>query len=118
VLDLMTLPAPTDSALLWALLRQRLDQGADPAEAVRDLLGEVVAAAPDSRLNFLLTDGTQVVATTWTHALWVRRTADAVTVASEPFGPDTGWTEIPDRRLVVASPDRMSTTNLADPEAS
>ena len=32
----------------------------------------------------------------------VRRTADSVTVSSEPFGDDAEWTPVPDRHLVVA----------------
>ncbi|WP_263247864.1 ergothioneine biosynthesis protein EgtC [Saccharopolyspora rosea] len=113
VVDLLTLDAPTDSALLWALLRQRLGAGADPAGAVAELVGEIAAAAPDSRLNLLLTDGTRLIATTWTHALWVRRGAGAVTAASEPFGGG-GWTEIDDRRLVVADRDGVRVTALVE----
>ena len=48
---------------------------------------DVAAAAPASRLNLLLTDGELVVGTTWTHALWTRRTPGAVAVASEPWDP-------------------------------
>lgn len=102
VIDLMTLDAPTDSAVLWALLRQRLRAGQDPALAVCGVLDQVAAVRPDSRLNLLVTDGRRIVASTWTHALSVRRTADSVTVSSEPFGDDAEWTPVPDRHLVVA----------------
>ncbi|WP_243787835.1 ergothioneine biosynthesis protein EgtC [Saccharopolyspora gloriosae] len=102
VVDLMTLDAPTDSAVLWALLRHRLRRGEDPAEAVCEVLQQVVRTRPESRMNLLLTDGTTLIATTWGHALSVRRTADSVTVSSEPFGDDEQWTAVPDRRLVVA----------------
>nr|BFE67973.1 hypothetical protein GCM10020092_012740 [Actinoplanes digitatis] len=57
VRDLVTLDAPTDAALLWALTRHRLRAGATPAEAVAATVAEVSAAAPGSRLNLLLTDG-------------------------------------------------------------
>ena len=117
VVDLMTLDAPTDSAVLWALLRQRLRKGRDPAEAVRELVEEVLADAPASRLNLLLTDGEVLVATTWWHSLWVRREADSVVVSSEPFGPAGSWTEIPDRRLVVADTSRLTVTALPAPES-
>ncbi|MCX2733141.1 ergothioneine biosynthesis protein EgtC [Saccharopolyspora sp. NFXS83] len=102
VVDLMTLEAPTDSAVLWALLRHRLRRGADPAEAVREVLGQVVRTRPESRLNLLLTDGATLIATTWGHALSVRRGGGSVTVSSEPFGDDEQWTAVPDRSLVVA----------------
>ena len=88
--ELLTLDAPMDSALLWALIQDRLYSGAPAAEAVAATVREVAAAAPESRLNILLTDGEQIVATTWTHSLWVSRTADSIAVSSEP------WT---DRRL-------------------
>ncbi|HWH01863.1 MAG TPA: ergothioneine biosynthesis protein EgtC, partial [Pilimelia sp.] len=57
VTDLLTLDAPTDAALLWALVRHRLRAGAAPAEAVAGTVAAVAAAAPESRLNLLLTDG-------------------------------------------------------------
>jgi len=102
VTDLMTLSAPTDSAVLWALLRSRLAAGADPADAVADLLCRVERAAPGSRLNVLLTDGTVMVATAWTHALSVRVEGAAVLFASEPVDDEPGWSPVPDRHLVVA----------------
>jgi glutamine amidotransferase len=109
VTDLLTLEAPTDSAVLWALLRERLRAGEDPVQATVDLLTRVERAAPGSRLNFLLTDGEVLVATAWTHALWVRRSragprerGDAVVVASEPPDTGPGWTPVPDRHTVVA----------------
>ena len=82
--DLLTLDAPTDAALLWALVRHRLRAGDDPAAVLADVVLAVAAAAPGSRLNLLLTDGTAVWATAWTHALSVRAAPGAVTVASEP----------------------------------
>jgi gamma-glutamyl hercynylcysteine S-oxide hydrolase len=116
VVDLLTLSAPTDSALLWALLRQRLADGCEPDRAVRELVGEVAAAAPESRLNLLLSDGTRLIATTWTHSLWVRRTEAAVAVASEPFGPAAGWVEVPDRCLLVADAGQVEMTSLSERE--
>jgi glutamine amidotransferase len=109
VTDLLTLEAPTDSAVLWALLRERLRAGEDPVRATVDLLTRVERAAPGSRLNFLLTDGEVLVATAWTHSLWVWRSragpperGDAVVVASEPPDTGPGWTPVPDRHTVVA----------------
>ena len=106
VTDLLTLDAPTDSALLWALVRHRLRAGDDPAAVLAGVERAVAAAAPGSRLNLLLTDGAAVWATTWTHALSVRVEAGAVTVASEPSDGSGGWVAVPDRHLVVATPQR------------
>lgn len=84
VTDLLTLDAPTDTALLWALVRHRLRAGDDPADALRVVVTAVDRAAPGSRLNLLLTDGVGIWATAWDHALSVRTTPDAV------LGPASG----------------------------
>jgi glutamine amidotransferase len=105
VADLITLDAPTDSALLWALVRHRLRAGRDPAGVLADTVGAVASAAPGSRLNLLLTDGATIWATTWWHSLSVRAGAGAALVASEPTDGHPGWRPVPDRRLVVARPD-------------
>ena len=67
------------------------------------VVDEVLAAAPGSRLNLLLSDGEQVVATAVEHALSHRTHADgAVTVASEPLDDDPAWVPVPDGALLVA----------------
>ncbi|SFQ58150.1 glutamine amidotransferase [Amycolatopsis arida] len=101
VTDLLRLEAPTDSALLWALLRDRLRGGQEPLAAVTGLVAEVARAAPGSRLNLLLTDGERAVATAWTHALSVRHTPDGVVVASEPCDGEPGWTAVPEGRALL-----------------
>ena len=104
---LMTLEAPTDSAVLWALVRRHLDAGKDPADAVADVASKALAAAPGSRLNLLLlTEGPTpgsptLVATAVDHALSYRRDDDGVTVASEPLDTDPAWTAVDDLHLVV-----------------
>ncbi|WP_112243635.1 ergothioneine biosynthesis protein EgtC [Kribbella monticola] len=113
VSELLTLDAPMDSALLWALIQDRLYAGAPAAEAVASVVREVAEAAPGSRLNVLLTDGDQIVATTWTHSLWVRRTAESVAVSSEPWQRDDGWAEVPDQSLLVATKNSLTITPLA-----
>lgn len=116
VVDLMTLDAPTDAALLWALVRHRLRSGGDPAVVLAEVVAAVAVLAPGSRLNLLLTDGATIWATAWDHALWVA-TAGATTgatalVASEPTDPTITWTEVPDRHLVVALPGHHRITSL------
>ena len=113
--DLLTLDAPTDSALLWALVRHRLREGAEPAKAVLDTVVDVTAAAPGSRLNLLLCDGGTLVATTLGHALSVRTGTGAVLVASEPLDDDPAWQPVPDARLVVATPSTVDTYELGLP---
>ncbi|MDD7937506.1 ergothioneine biosynthesis protein EgtC [Actinomycetospora lutea] len=102
-LDLLTLEAATDSALLWALVRARLAAGKDIADAVAGVVADTLAAAPGSRLNLLVADGEQIVATAVDHALSYRTHPDgAVTVASEPLDPDRAWVPVPDGSLLVA----------------
>ncbi len=111
VVDLMTLDAPTDAALLWALVRDRLRAGGDPAHVLADVVTSVAAAAPGSRLNLLLTDGSTIWATAWDHALSVATTDTTALVASEPT-TDATWTEVPDRHLLVARPGCHRITTL------
>ncbi|MEU4425328.1 ergothioneine biosynthesis protein EgtC, partial [Actinoplanes sp. NPDC024001] len=106
--DLLTLDAPTDSAALWALVRARLRAGEPAAKAVAGVVGEVIVAAPGSRLNLLLTDGTQLVATTLGHALSVRARPGSVLIASEPLDAHPAWRPVPDGRLVVATASALS----------
>ncbi|MFY1636907.1 ergothioneine biosynthesis protein EgtC [Solwaraspora sp. WMMB335] len=102
VTDLLTLDAPTDSALLWALIRRRLRSGADPGTAIAGTITDVLAVAPRSRLNLLLTDGRRAWASTAGHSLSILAGADRLTIASEPADDDPAWTAVPDRHLVVA----------------
>jgi glutamine amidotransferase len=101
--DLLTLDAPTDAALLWALVRHQLRAGAAPAEAVAATVRAVAAAAPGSRLNLLLTDGRTAVASAAGHALSVRTDGAAVLVSSEPLDDDPAWAAVPDGHLIVAT---------------
>ncbi len=103
VRDLLTLDAPTDAALLWALVRHRLRAGQEPPRAVAGTVAAVSEAAPGSRLNLLLTDGATVVASVAGHTLSLRRTPESVLLASEPLDDDPGWRAVPDGQLVVAS---------------
>jgi len=107
VTDLLTLDAPTDAALVWALVRHGLRGGADPADVLADVVLAVDAAAPGSRLNLLLTDGSTVWATTWRHSLSVRADDGSVLVASEPLDHHPGWTAVPEWHLVVAQPGKL-----------
>ncbi len=113
--DLVTLDAPTDTALLWAIVRHRLRAGASPGEAVAGVTADVARLAPRSRLNLLLTDGEMIAATTWSHALSVRELPDAVAVSSEPWDlDDDSWREVPDHSVVEAWPGTVKQCALSD----
>jgi glutamine amidotransferase len=109
---LLTMDAPTDAALLWAVLRHRLGEGTAPAAVLAELVAEVLAVAPESRLNLLLTDGDRAYATTVTHALSVR--SHPTVLASEPFDDDPAWQPVPDRRLIIADRDGFQIEALAN----
>jgi glutamine amidotransferase len=115
VTDLLTLEAPTDSAFLWALVRDRLRTGC----SLVDALGEVtmaVGAIGGGRLNLLLTDGTALAATAWGDSLFTRTDSTSVIIASEPYDDSPLWTEVPDRSLVMGRPGRIDLTSLTDLE--
>jgi glutamine amidotransferase len=113
VRDLLTLPAPTDSALLWALVRARLRAGAPPARALSETVADVATAAPGSRLNLLLLGADIIAATTYGHALSVRVGGGAAVVSSEPLDPDPDWRLVPDGSLVVAATDALRVVELS-----
>jgi gamma-glutamyl hercynylcysteine S-oxide hydrolase len=98
---LLSLDAATDSALLWALVAERLDAGRPLGEA---LVHTVRAAdhCAGGRLNLLVTDGEAIAATRWGASLWWSATGTGVVVASEPHGDEAVWREVPDRHLLIA----------------
>ncbi|MET9731023.1 ergothioneine biosynthesis protein EgtC [Streptomyces sp. NPDC006458] len=114
--DLLRLAARSDSAVVWALVLARLRAGDDLGRALGDTVPEVAAAAPDSRLNLLLTDGTAIAATAWGDSLWYRAEPGRGTaVASEPYDDDPLWQEVPDRTLLVATATDVQLSALKEP---
>ncbi|MEV8630852.1 ergothioneine biosynthesis protein EgtC [Streptosporangium sp. NPDC051023] len=73
-----------------------------------DALSEVVVHAgtkdPQGRLNLLACDGASLAATVWGDTLFLNLD-DGVLVASEPLDDRSGWQAVPDRSLLLASPD-------------
>ena len=113
VRDLLTLEAPTDAALLWALVRHRLRAGARLAEALAATVGRGRRRGPG------------LPAQPAAHRRHVGRGHDrgatrcrcaaaggAVLVASEPLDDDPGWQPVPDRAL-RAWPRRRRRTSRA-----
>ncbi|MFD9791167.1 ergothioneine biosynthesis protein EgtC [Streptomyces sp. NPDC059070] len=116
--ELLRLEARCDSALVWALVLHRLRAGDDPGRALADTVAEVAAAAPGSRLNLLLTDGTTIAATTWGDTLChLSVPGDRTVVASEPYDDDPRWREVPDRTLLVATRADVLLTPLKEPSS-
>jgi glutamine amidotransferase len=119
---LSSLEALTDSALLWAITRQRLRAGLPLDAALAGTVGAVEAAGGTGRLNLLLTDGRSVAATACGDTLWYRQTPSApgrdgaasVTVASEPDDDEPGWTEVPDRHVLTATRSLARVRPLGD----
>jgi gamma-glutamyl hercynylcysteine S-oxide hydrolase len=112
---LLGLEARVDSALLWALVRHRLELGVAPAQALADTVLALRAAGVTGRFNFLLTDGRVIAATAAGDTLWYRsgRGGSSVVVASEPGDDEPGWTEVPDGCVVTAIPQQVSVTEMA-----
>lgn len=114
--ELLALAARCDSALIWALVRHRVADGDDVPQAVADTVREVAEAAPGSRLNLLLTDGTTIVGTAWGDTLWyLAERGHRTVVASEPYDDDPHWREVPDRTLLVATRADVLLTPLKEP---
>ncbi|WP_327111982.1 ergothioneine biosynthesis protein EgtC [Streptomyces sp. NBC_01341] len=115
---LLSLAARSDSALLWALVLHRTSRGDEIGQAVADTVLDVAAAAPGSRLNLLVTDGSTVVGTAWGDSLWYLHAPGRRTVvASEPYDDDPDWREVPDRTLLAATRTDVLTTPLKEPSA-
>jgi glutamine amidotransferase len=110
--ELLTLEAPTDSALLWLLIRRRLRGSAELSDALVDVV-RLAAATGGGRLNLLATDGHRIAATTWGDTLSWRADQRGVVVASEPFDDEPGWHDVPDRSVVTATPDGVAVRPLA-----
>lgn len=95
-----------DSAFVAALVAERLSDGL-PA-ALTGAVAAVARVAPDARLNLLATDGRTVAATRWGDTLCWR----GGVVASEPSDDEPGWNDVPDRSLLVLTPDGCAVTPL------
>lgn len=105
-----------DTEVLFALVLDRLDAGATPAEALGDVTADVLALT-DGKLNLLLGDGQTVTATACGNSLFTLRRSglavDGVLVASEPLDDDAGWEQVPDGSVVTASIDHVEVVPLS-----
>ncbi|QHC24374.1 ergothioneine biosynthesis protein EgtC [Streptomyces sp. GS7] len=114
--ELLRLQARCDTAFLWALVQHRLTLGDDVDEALAGTVRAVARAAPGSRLNLLLTDGTAIAATSWGDTLChLAVPGGGRVVASEPYDDSPHWTEVPDRTLLRATRSDVHLTPLKEP---
>lgn len=109
----------SDSEVVFALVLDALDAGAAPGPALSEAVGVVESIAP-ARLNLVLTDGEQIVASAWGDTLFVldhaglgRGAGRATVVASEPYDDDAHWVSLPDRCLVTVDPDGVTVGPLS-----
>jgi glutamine amidotransferase len=110
---LLSMEAMTDAAFLWLLVLRRLQAGAPADVALAATIEAVEAGGGTGRFNFMLADGNSIAATTAGNTLWYRRADGAVTVASEPSDDDPGWTEVPDRHVLTATPSHVTVRPLS-----
>lgn len=81
-------------------------------ERTADFIASVGNRDPCARLNVLLTDGQQIIATRWNDTLSFLRRDDGVVVASEPYDDDPRWADVPERHLVDVSGGVVTLTDL------
>ena len=104
----------SDSEVLFALVLDVLDRGADVATALAEVVALVASVAP-ARLNLVLTDGGEVAATAWGDTLFLldaRGDAGGVVVASEPWDDDARWERVPERSVVGFDGDQLRVSPL------
>lgn len=109
--------ALTDSAVLWALVRRRLDDGMPAAQAVAEVVQRALdsadaAGAVGTRLNLLVSDGRSIIATACGDTLCWRLGDGGVVVASEPYDDEPGWNDVPDGSLLLATAEGVDVTCL------
>jgi gamma-glutamyl hercynylcysteine S-oxide hydrolase len=95
-----------DSALLAAHL---FEFG---PERTAEFITDLGKRDPAARLNLLLTDGQQIIATRWHDTLWLLRGDDGVAIASEPYDDDPRWADVPDHHLVEVRGGAVTLTDL------
>lgn len=115
--ETLALETHSDSALLWAMTKRRLQLGEPPAAALAAVVRHVAAARPTARLNFLLTDGHTIAATAWGDTLWYRAGPATALVASEPDDTPGEWQEVPDRSLLMATSAGVRIIPLPSPSS-
>lgn len=109
---LLGLEARVDSALLWALVQERLAAGHSAPEALATVVADV-SVATTGRFNLLLTDGTTIAATAAGDTLCWRRNDSGTVVASEPSDDGPGWHQVPDGSVLTATREQVHVGPIA-----
>ena len=99
---LLEMEAATDSALLWVLVRERLERGESLGDALADV-AHLASRQCEGRFNFLLTDGITIAGITLGNSHFWRTTGGSVVVASEPYDDKPGWNSVPDNTVLIAT---------------
>lgn len=109
----------SDSEVLFALVLDALDGGAEPAAALASVTTEVLSRT-EGKLNLLLTDGHGVAVSACGNSLFTLvdagLAAGGVLVASEPLDDHPGWAQVPDGSIVEGAIGGLRTTPLSPAE--
>lgn len=104
-----------DSEVLFALVLDAIDRGADPSDAVAEVVTKLRPGNLGG-LNLVLARQRHLVATRAGNSLHtLRRRIDgreAFYLASEPFDDDPEWAEVPDGSVVELEQGRLSIRTL------
>ena len=100
-----------DSELIFAMVLDRLDEGASPADALRATVEAVTSVSP-ACLNMILNDGQRLAATVYGESLFVRSNGEGVTVASEPLDEEPGWEQVPEGSILEVTDSNVTTGSL------
>ncbi|MBE3008027.1 ergothioneine biosynthesis protein EgtC [Microbispora sp. NEAU-D428] len=100
-----------DSAWLAAAVFTRLRDGLPLADVLPAVVRAAAEGDREARLNLLVTGGSHLAAVAWGDTLFTHL-AEGVLVASEPLDGRPGWRAVPDRSLLLASPDGVSVTPI------
>jgi glutamine amidotransferase len=100
-----------DSAWLASVVFTRLRSGVPLGEALSLVVRQAGDADPTARLNLLVCGGVELAAVAWGDTLFAHL-SEGVLVASEPLDDRPGWQAVPDRNLLLASPDGVLVTPI------
>jgi dimethylhistidine N-methyltransferase len=110
--DLLGLQSRCDTALIWALVRRRLQAGEQPGAALAGTISEITSAGGSGRFNLLLTDGEVIAATAAGDSLYYQQRDGGVIVASEPSDSETDWQEVPQHSVLEATATTVRVASL------
>jgi len=111
-----SLEGENDSEVYFALLLQHLESVADPLDALRGAVHEVMSVGDFTGLNFLLCDGQCMYAFHYStdperHSMYLQHQSGRELVASEPLGTGS-WEELPNGSLAVLTPTGHTLASL------